>query len=91
MEFHPVSDEMAHEQHLSPVPHGDHVALWPLPGLCAGVAPKNSTQGAKCSLKAVRKAGVRDPGSDEQELFALICCPGLLQISPSTQEASEGW
>lgn len=80
MEFHPVSDEMAHEQHLSLVPHGDHVALWSLPGLCAGVAPQNSTQGAKHGPKAARKAGVCDPGSDDQEL---ICADLLPWFAPA--------
>lgn len=61
MEFHPVSDEMAYEQHLSLAPYGDHVALWPLPGSCAGVAPQNSTQEAKHGSKAAGKAGVCDP------------------------------
>lgn len=51
MEFHPVSDKTAHEQHLSLVPHGDHVSLWPLPGLCAGVAPQNSTRGKNVAPK----------------------------------------
>lgn len=69
MEFHPVSEEKAHEQHLSLVPLGDHVALWPLPGLCAGVAQQNSTQGAERGPRAARKAGVCDPGCADQELI----------------------
>lgn len=80
MEFHPVSDETAHEQHLSLVPHGNHVALWPLPGLCAGVAPQNSTQGEKRGPKAARKAGVCDPRSDDQEL---ICTDLLPWFAPA--------
>lgn len=56
MEFHPVSDETAHEQHLSLVPHGDHVALWPLPGLCAGLASRNSTQREKRSPQSSQES-----------------------------------
>ena len=58
MEFHAVSAEMARERPAPlPGPHGDHVALRPLPGQCVqGWCHKTAPGGAKRGPKAARKA-----------------------------------